>query len=200
MTADRWLIDTPPSDRFPVYTRLNAADVLPDPITPLGASLAWVPHILAGWAAGYIEMGAFTPAELFHDLTSVGGFFYGNLYVNQSNVRVVGIRAGIGWQAIDSAFFSPDSPPHDSDPQDENQQASARMAQTTNWVLTATAFPELEEERTIADRIRTQRPDLRTLTDAALVAYARSLMPIERLLWRSYVVASNQAATGPAII
>src|SRR4051794_14519663 len=89
MTADRWIIDTPPSARFPVYTRLNANDVLPDPITPLGASLAWIPHILPGWAFGYTTMGAFEPSEVFSDLTSPGGFFFGYLYVNQSNVRVV---------------------------------------------------------------------------------------------------------------
>src|SRR3712207_910550 len=115
MAADRWLIDTPPSERFPVYTRLNAADVVPDPITPLGASLAWIPHILPGWASGYTAMGAYLPEEVLPDKTSAGGFFFGNLYVNQSNVRIVGVRAGIGWKAIDAAFFSPDSPPHDDD-------------------------------------------------------------------------------------
>ncbi|WP_131746621.1 hypothetical protein [Frankia sp. Cppng1_Ct_nod] len=38
VTDSTWLTDTAPSDRFPVYTRLNASDVLPDPITPLGAT------------------------------------------------------------------------------------------------------------------------------------------------------------------
>ena len=35
---------------------------------------------------------------------------------------------------------------------------------------------------------------------AALVAYARSIMPFERLVWRGEVIASNQSATGPAVI
>src|SRR4051794_4468430 len=200
MAADRWIIDTPPSARFPVYTRMNANDVLPDPITPLGASLAWTPHIFPGWAAGYIAMSAFKPEELFTDPTGVCGFHYGHLYVNQSSVRVVGIRAGIGWEAIDAAFFSADSPPHDPDPRDADPELSEGMAKTTGWVLTATSYPELDEERAIADRCRINRPDLAALTSAALVAWARSLMPIERMMWRAYVVASNQAATGPAII
>lgn len=202
MTEQRgWLIDTVPSERFPVYTRLNANDVLPDPITPLGASFCWIPHIIPGWAAGYVALDAFTPSELAQeDMAPVAGFFYGYLYINQSNVRVVGIRAGIGWKAIDAAFFSADSPPHEERPDDVNEDLSAKMAARTQWALTTTTFPELEEERLLADRVRASRPDLASLTPAALVAYARSLMPIERLCWRSETIGSNQAATGPAVL
>ena len=196
-----WLIDTVPSERFPVYTRLNANDVLPDPITPLGASFCWIPHIIPGWAAGYVALDAFLPSELSQeDMAPVAGFFYGYLYINQSNVRVVGIRAGIGWQAIDAAFFSADSPPHDDRPDDVNEELSARMGARTQWALTTTSFPELEEEREIADRVRDNRPDLAAMSAAALVMYARSLMPFERLCWRSETIASNQAATGPAVL
>jgi phosphohistidine swiveling domain-containing protein len=201
MSEHGWLIDTKPSERFPVYTRLNANDVLPDPITPIGASFSWIPHILPGWAAGYVAAGAFLPSELVgEDIAPVAGFFYGHLYINQSNVRVVGIRAGIGWKAIDSAFFSADSPPHDESPEDVNELLSERMAARTQWTLTTTTFPELEEERMLAERCRAQRPDLAALTPAALVMYARSLMPIERLCWRGETIASNQAATGPAVL
>ena len=196
-----WLIDTVPSERFPVYTRLNANDVLPDPITPLGASFCWIPHIIPGWAAGYVALEAFTPSELAQeDMAPVAGFFYGYLYINQSNVRVVGIRAGIGWQAIDAAFFSVDSPPHEERPDDVNEELSARMGARTQWALTTTTFAELEEERQIADRVRANRPDLASMSPAALVMYARSLMPFERLCWRSETIASNQAATGPAVL
>ena len=201
MTEHGWLIDTTPSDRFPVYTRLNANDVLPDPITPLGASFCWIPQILPGWAAGYVALDAYRPAELAgEDIAPVAGFFYGHLYINQSNVRVVGIRAGIGWKAIDAAFFSADSPPHDERPDDVNEELSSLMAARTQWALTTSTFPELEEERLMADRVRAQRPDLAALTPAALLAYARSLMPIERLCWRGETMASNQAATGPAVL
>ena len=201
MTEHGWLTDTTPSERFPVYTRLNANDVLPDPITPLGASFSWIPHMLPGWAAGYVALDAYRPAELAgEDIAPVAGFFYGHLYVNQSNVRVVGIRAGIGWRAIDSAFFSADSPPHDERPDDVNEELSSLMAARTQWALTTSTFPELEEERLIADRVRAQRPDLAALSPAALLAYARSLMPFERLCWRSETMASNQAATGPAVL
>jgi phosphohistidine swiveling domain-containing protein len=201
MPADAWLIDTTPTERFPVYTRLNAGDVLPDPITPLGASLAWIPYILPGWADGYIAMGAFSPQELAGaEYAPVGGFFYGHLYINQSSVRVIGERAGIGWRAIDAAFFSVDSPWHDEQPEDLNEVMSAKMADRTQWALTTTSFPELEEERAMADRVRATRPDLASLSPLGLVAHARSLMPLERFTWRGETIASNQAAVGPAVI
>lgn len=201
MTEHGWLTDTKPSDKFPLYTRLNANDVLPDPITPMGASFAWIPFIMPGWADGYVALDAYLPSELAgEDVAPVAGFFYGHLYVNQSNVRVVGIRAGIGWKYIDTAFFSADSPPHDESPDDVNPELSEKMAARTQWALTTSTFTELEEERQFADNARTQRPDLAALTTAGLLMHARSLMPILRLCWRGETIASNQSATGPAVL
>ncbi len=201
MTEKMWITDTEPSSRFPVYTRMNAADVLPDPVTPLGASMAWVPNLLPGWAAGYTEAGAFRLSELLADESAVAGFFYGYLYVNQSCVRTVGIRLGLGWEAIDAAFFSgTDAPAHQSRPDDVDESMGAAMGARAVWALSATEYPELEEERAVADAGRAQRPDLAALSPAALVARARSMMPIARYVWRSYTVASNQSAVGPGVI
>ena len=100
------LIDTEPSQRYPVYTRLNAGDVMPDPITPLGATLVWIPEVLPGWANGYMKQDVFTPHELDGEPTLAGGFLYGYLYVNQTAVRIIGVRSGVGTEAIDAAFFA----------------------------------------------------------------------------------------------
>ncbi|HEY3005751.1 MAG TPA: PEP-utilizing enzyme [Kribbellaceae bacterium] len=203
MTDQKWIIDTVPSRRFPVYTRLNANDVMPDPITPLAASLVWTPEILPGWASGYVRLDSFTPEEMSgEEYAPSGGFFYGYLYVNMTTVRVIGVRAGIGSEGIDAAFFThPNPPPHKSSPSDINETLSAKMAGRVQWTLTTTAIPELEEEREFADRIRAQRPDLTTCSNEVLVTWARSLAPVQRLFWgRGYVIASNQAALGPGII
>ena len=161
MTDRAWLTDTEPGTRYPLYTRLNASDVLPDPVTPLGADLAWNSHILPGWASGYVELGSFTAEEMFSGPSAVAGMFYGHLYVNQSTVRVVGIRIGIGWEAIDSAFFAGDepAPPHDSAPGDFNEEISAAIAARGAWAMTTEDFPEIEEDRWFADRGRSERPD-----------------------------------------
>ena len=183
MSDKKWIVDTEPSPRFPVLTRMNAADVLPDPISPLGASMAWIPHILPGWASGYAEAGAFRLSELLTEPSSVAGFFYGYLYVNQSTVRTIGIRLGIGWEAVDAAFFAgTDAPPHRQRPDDVDESMGAAMGARAQWALTAEEYPELEEARSLADAARVQRPALESLTPAALVARARSLMPLQRYL------------------
>ena len=202
MTDKAWITDTGVATHFPLYTRLNASDVLPDPVSPLGADMLWAGAILPGWASGYVEMGAFTAAEMTADPTSCVGLYYGHLYVNQSAVRVVGIRMGLGWEAIDAAFFQGDvpAPPHDPQPGDVDENLSAAITALMGWTLTTEEFPNIEEDRWFADRVRSQRPDFSSMTAAALVAYARSLMPIERLMWRGEVIASNQTAVGPGVL
>lgn len=195
------LIDTVPSQKYPVYTRLNAGDVMPDPITPLGATLVWIPEVLPGWANGYVRLGSFATDEVAGEPFLAAGFHYGYLYVNQTSVRIIGIRSGIGSDAIDAAFFPyPDSPPHVAKASDFNELLSAEMAARTQWALTTSTFPEIEEEREFADRIRAERPNLETATNEVLIARARSVAPLQRLVWgRGYCMASNQAAIGPGV-
>lgn len=202
MTDLTQIIDTVPSERYPVYTRLNANDVMADPITPLGATLVWIPEVLPGWANGYVKQDAFTPAELVGEPTLAGGFHYGYLYVNQTAVRIIGIRSGIGWEAIDAAFFPhPSCPSHQDHAADLNAALTAKMGERTMWTLTTSTFPELEEERELADQIRAGRPNLATATNEVLIARARSIAPLQRLMWgRSYCVASSQSAVGPGVV
>ena len=203
MTDLNWIIDTVPSTRYPVYTRLNANDVMPDPITPLAASLVWIPEVLPAWAVGNVRLRYFTPEEMSPDpYPPVAGFFYGYLYIDQTYVRITGIRAGIGADAIDAAIFAhPNPPPHQPSPTDMNEDLAANVAERVTWTLTTTTFPELEEERELADRVRTQRPDLHTTTDEMLITLARQAAPLQRIMWgRGYVIASNQSAMGPGVI
>ncbi len=203
MTDQNWIIDTVASTRYPVYTRLNANDVMADPITPLGASLVWVPEVLPGWAVGNVRLNAFTPEEMSPDpFPPVAGFFYGYLYIDQTYVRITGIRAGIGSDAIDAAIFShPNPPPHQSSPSDVNEELSASIAARMQWTLTTTTFPEVEEERELADRVRAERPDLHTTSNEVLITLARAAAPLQRIMWgRGYVIASNQSAMGPGVI
>ena len=203
MSDLNWIIDTIPSTRYPVYTRLNANDVMADPITPLGASLVWIPEVLPAWAVGNVRLRYFTPQEMSPDpYPPVAGFFYGYLYVDQTYVRITGIRAGIGADAIDAAFFAHPNPPrHTPSPTDMNEELAANVAERVGWTLTATSFPELEEERELADRVRAERPDLHTASDEVLITLARRAAPLQRIMWgRGYVIASNQAAMGPGII
>lgn len=199
MSEKAWLTDTEPSTRFTVYTRLNAADVMADPITPLGASMCWIPNVLPGWASGYVEDVCFTADELA-EASSVAGFYYGYLYINQSSVRVLGIRKGMSAEIIDSIFFnSPGAPVHVPSDADVNVELSAQGAARAGWVLSTNKFEAADEDETIADTLRANRPNLAALSNRALVARARSVMPYQRLAWRSEQIGSSNAAVGPAV-
>jgi pyruvate,water dikinase len=202
--SDDWCIDTKLNERFPIYTRFNANDVLPEPITPLGADLAWLPHILPAFANAYAEMGAISVAEanLDPEAFPAAAFRYGHLYVNVTTARLTGVRSGLGWEAVDASFFGshPDAPPHESHPTDADPAITERLGARTQWTLTTSSFPELEEDTRVADRLRTSRPDFAEMTNAAIVAYARSLMPYQRITWRGELIAGAQAAVGPAVV
>lgn len=198
-----WITDTAASVRFPVYTRSNASDVLPDPISPLGASLTWIPGVMEGWRDGNVDNGSFEMAELtVEGVNPVCAFFNGYFYVNASVVRVFGERSGAGAAGVDAAFFGnrPDTPPHVAHPDDQSEQAAARLAERVGWVLSTQSYPRLEEHRLEARRIRIERPAPVDLTDAELVARARSLTPVLRSMFEDHVITSSNTAIGPTIL
>jgi len=197
------MTDTPVSLRFPVYTRSNASDVLPDPVSPMGATLSWQPGVIEGWRDGNVRNGAFAMDELTAEgINPTCGFINGFFYVNASVVRVFGERSGAGAAGIDAAFFGnrPDTPPYVAHPDDASAEAGARLGERVGWVLTATEWPELDENKRRADAARASRPDLSSLSDAALVERARSLVPLLRELFDDHVISSSNTAIGPAIL
>lgn len=199
----KWLTDTQASTRFPVYTRSNASDVLPDPISPLGATLSWRPGVMEGWRDGNVNNGAFLMEELTDEgINPTCGIFNGYFYVNASVVRVFGERSGAGAAGIDAAFFGnrPDTPPYVAHPDDANAEAGARIGERVGWVLSTTEWPTMDESKRIADGLRAARPDLGAATDAELVAYARSMTALNRRFFDDHVISSSNTAIGPTIL
>ncbi len=199
----KWLTDTPASTRFPVYTRSNASDVLPVPVSPLGATLSWRPGVMEGWRDGNVRNGAFEMDELTAEgFNPTCGFFNGYFYVNASVVRVFGERSGAGAAGIDAAFFGnrPDTPPYVARPEDVNEAAAARIGERVGWVLSATEWPELDEAKRDADRLRADRPDLDSLSDSDLVTRARSCTSLVRRFFDDHVISSSNTAIGPTIL
>ncbi|MFM7537875.1 MAG: PEP-utilizing enzyme [Acidimicrobiales bacterium] len=201
--TDRWITDTDASTRFPVYTRSNANDVLPDPISPLGATLLWIPGVMEGWRDGNVRNGSHTMEELTAEgFNPVCGIFNGFFYVNASSVRVFGVRSGAGAAAIDAAFFGnrPDTPPYVAHPEDDSPEAGARIGAQMGWVMSATDWPELDAHKAQADGARATRPDVSALSDADLVARARSMTPLLRAFFDDHVLSSSNTAVGPTIL
>jgi pyruvate,water dikinase len=201
---DRWITDWPISPRFPLLTRANAGEVLPDPCSPLGWTLVWEPGCVQGWRdSAELDYGSVDPGELDSDRPEVVGILGGYLYINASSVRLFGVRGpGLTPEAIDYVYFGehPDVPKFVLEDWHENAAASERMGAWMMRVLTADDLPELRADRDLADSIRRSRPDLARASDEVLVDRARSLIPTIRHLFRRHLAITAASSIGPGIL
>ena len=62
-TNNTWFADSSLGERFPAWTRGNAADVFPDPLSPLGQSLVLRKGMSLGLRDAYIDLGALSYDE-----------------------------------------------------------------------------------------------------------------------------------------
>jgi pyruvate,water dikinase len=176
---DRWIVDSRPSRRYPIYTRANVGEVFPDPVTPLSATIGITGNAEPGWRDAFARFGVIELDEYDPDNNEVIGVFGGYCYLNVSLSRIVGVRTpGLTPEIIDATFFGaqPGIPPYQSQPTDERPDLSARVGATLQWVLTTPDLADLVAEQNAMEALRDQRPDLPTLSDEALVGRLRSLM------------------------
>jgi phosphohistidine swiveling domain-containing protein len=201
---DRWFTDRRVGKRFPYYTRGNAADVLADPVSPLGWTFLWEGAISPGARDGFIVFGLvdwdeFETPEDPECFGLFGGYFYNPLSI----VRLMGARLpGASPEDIDRAYFdpNPEIPPYVAEPWHESEQHAAKLAESLGWVMSTDALREVDEEKVLADRLREERPDLSTLNLGALLARARSLRPYLQQMFETSIWASLGASVGPGAL
>ena len=161
---DRWFTDRRVGERFPYYTRGNAADVLADPVSPLGWTFLWEGAIARGARDGFIVFGLVDWDEFeTPDDPECFGLFGGYFYNPLSIVRLMGARLpGASPEQIDRAYFdpNPEIPPYIAEPWHESERHAAKLGESLGWVMTTDALREVDEEKVLADRLREDRPDL----------------------------------------
>lgn len=200
---DTWITDTQPSVRFPYYTRANADEVGPDPISPLGWSLIWMKGCQTGTAKGFVEFGVVSLDEYDLDPPQVFGNWGGYFYNPLSLSRLMGERMpGVTAAAIDEAYFGdhPGVPPHVPNPDDEDSAATEKLGASMAWVMSTDGYPLQEQAAETARRVVAERPDLAGLTDAGLVERARAMAPIVDEVWIPYCVVCLAASLGPGAV
>jgi phosphohistidine swiveling domain-containing protein len=201
---DRWFTDRRVGTRFPYYTRGNAADVLADPVSPLGWTFLWEGAISPGARDGFIVFGLvdwdeFETPEDPECFGLFGGYFYNPLSI----VRLMGARLpGASPEDIDRAYFdpNPEIPPYVAEPWHESEKHAAKLAESLGWVMSTDALREVDEEKVLADRLREERPDLSTLNLGALLSRARSLRPYLQQMFETSIWASLGASVGPGAL
>lgn len=197
---ERWLTDTTPNERWPIYTRANAAEVMGDPVSPLGWTFVWERACLPAWRDAYIAAGTMSAAE-FQDNSAVAGCFGGYFYVNLSNIRTYGARLG-SWEAADRGLVGdhPDKPPYTPHPDDVDPEAMARAAAGMADALGWSKVPYVDGERDQAVEARRRRPDLTALSPRELVARAGAMLRLVERPFFSNAVAGSMAAIPPAML
>ncbi len=200
---DTWIADWPVGERWNHFTRANAGEVLPTPATPLGQQLCWDRGIIPGWRDGYVRTGNYDVAEFDPEFPECAAFFGGYFFINLSNVRMQGVRSpAVTVEQLDLAFFGdhPDVPPHVEHPLDERPDLTAEAGEHLGWLMSTTSWPELDDEKAETLRLRADRPDLRSLSDADLVARARSLQPLLAKLFETHTITSSGSGVAPGIL
>jgi pyruvate,water dikinase len=201
---DRWITDRVPSTVFPHYTRANAGEVLPDPVTPLSWTFLWEAGLVKGCRDGFVSFGVLDYDEYgTPEQPECFGLFGGYFYNVLSQARLMGARMpGATPEAIDNAYFDArdEVPPYKEEPWHQSERHAAKLGETMAWVMSGEPLVELDVEREIAARARRQRPDLATMPDAALLAGARSLQPYLQQMFEHHVWASLGASLGPGAL
>lgn len=199
----RWLTDWEPSDRFPVYTRANAGEVLPDPCSPLCWTVVWEPGVVMGWRDSQVNAGTCDEHEIDANNPEVVGHFGGYLYINASMARLFGVRGpGLAPEMIDATYFGahPDVPPYVPEPWHESPGNTAKLGEWMMRVMTAPDLPQLRDDRSEANAARASRPDLAELDEAALVKRMTSFTALLRKLFERHLDITAGTSIGPGAL
>ncbi|MGB8858241.1 MAG: hypothetical protein WCC60_03245, partial [Ilumatobacteraceae bacterium] len=116
----KWIGDSTLGERFPAWTRGNAADVFPAPFSPLGKHLVLQQGMSKGLRNAYISLGALSYDEFeTPDSPDLFKIFGGYVYNPLTLTRILGARMpGASPEMIDKAFFDDrdDVPPYEEQP------------------------------------------------------------------------------------
>jgi rifampicin phosphotransferase len=203
-TPTTWFGDSEIGERFPAWTRGNAADVFPDPFSPLGQDLVLKQAMCHGLRDAYIDIGVLDWDEFENpEAPDLFKMFGGYVYNPLSLTRLLGARMpGVTPEAIDLAFFDDrdDVPAYEAQPWHESERHEAKLAESMGWAMSTDALPELDADKAFAEKLRHSRPDLGELTDSALLARARSLVPVIQGFFENAMRISSLASLGPGAL
>ena len=176
---DPWIVGSEPSERFPVWTRANVGEVFPDPVAPLSYSLVMREHVEGGWRDALINMGAYTADEFSPGKMEMLGVHGGYTYLNGSVARLIGERTpGMTAQMMDDLFFGaqPGIPPYEPAPGDANEERTAAMTATLEWIMSVEHLDDAAASAKRMDQLRAERPDFSQMSNQELWVRARDLM------------------------
>ncbi|MCZ4653865.1 PEP-utilizing enzyme [Gordonia amicalis] len=174
-----FVIDTPLSTRFPIYTRANTGEVAGGTTSPLMWSYGGGMGNERQWRKALAEFGAFDEDEFREDYIDIQGMVHGYIYLNLSQSRVFGVRMpGATPDLMDRTYLGDvTAPPYVPHPDDAKPEFTERILASVQRVLTETHRNDIEiEDRESSAALRAARPDLSSMSDRELLEYGKKLM------------------------
>ncbi len=196
---ETWFADLPISEKFPIYTRANAGEVMPDPVSPLCASLGLVAAGEQGWRDAYANTGTCDLTDFESDRPNTIGHFGGYLFLNMSMTRLFGARfPGMTPEQVDLQYFGtmPGIPPYIAEDWHTSDVHTGRLVEFLTWTFTQTDLPELRADAQRVQAIVNGRPDFSTMSNRELLARARALTGEYRSLFERHIGTSSASGIG----
>jgi pyruvate,water dikinase len=199
---DRFVTDTQPSAKYKIVSRANAGEVMPDPCSPLNATLGMFEAGEKGWRDAYVVTGTFTRDEFEPDRSNTIHCFGGYMFINMSLTRLYGLRTGLMTPAqVDLQYFGEIAgiPPYEDEarPTDVSPEATERLtAFMARELWGKDDLPELRSDAAQTERLVRSRPDFAELSNQELVDHARSFVPLYRRLFNRHIVVSGNSGMG----
>jgi pyruvate,water dikinase len=198
---DRWYCDTVPTTKFPVWSRGNAGEIWPGPISPLAGTSLFLSAGERGWRDAF-ELASLDADEWDPSPNNTMGSFGGYLYLNMSLSRIFGVRMpGMTPDMVDEQYFGDLSGirryADEARPTDESPGHTARLGE---WVATevfgVTVAPEVDDHRRAAEALVASRPSLATASEAEVVARLDSDPALYRDIFRRHILNSTAVGLG----
>ena len=196
---ETWFADLPISEKFPIYTRANAGEVMPDPVSPLTAALGILAAGEAGWRDAYVNAGTCDHSDFESDRPNTVGLLGGYMFLNMSLTRLFGARfPGLTPEQVDVQYFGtmPGIPPYVAEVWHTSERHSQRLTEFMMWTFAQTDLPELRADAQRVQAVVSGRPDFATLSDRELLARARTLAGEYRTLFERHIGTSSAAGFG----
>ena len=128
MAPNRWIEDNQFDPKYPLWTRANVGEVLPEPPSPLGFDLVFEGGTVLGWRDCMLRLGI-EEHEVHETRPEVIGVFGGYAYLGHTLLRVWAERTpGFSAENLDEAYLGghPDVPPYQAEPWQRERQHHGR--------------------------------------------------------------------------
>lgn len=196
-----WVTDTAPSIKFPLWSRGNAGEIYPDPISPLSGTTLFLGPGELGYQDAFIEAGTMDrhevdPATSNNFMASFGGY----LYLNMSLARLYGVRCpGMTPEMVDRQYYGELTgiPSYESEarPGDVSPKHEALLGEWIgSFVFGRADLPELLEQRAEVQRRIAAAPAIRDMTEEQLLGHLHTFDDIYRTMFCWHIL--NSAAVG----